>query len=443
MAEGDISDLVFGFDNNMEQTDGQGEKLIFSVPTHNRFDTFDGRGRGGEKRKKMTSSTGSDKTEETRLFLGLDTDEKLLCMFEGINRNCEKLESLKSIYDGQMKELQQVNVKVTQHDKLFDLLMNKIKMLSYRSLDSEARDRRNNILFWGITENVRNTNCVDLIERFMLYEMDIDPDCVSVERAHRVPMFLPPNQGDRKRPIIVKFRDYPNTDLVMRHAYKLKGTGFRVDRDYPREIADARKALNQLDCVKKARENRARVQIKYPARLYINNKLERDMFPGWFDNLRESRIHGFRLNFATDHTTRPVLEEYTRNVSPPPPPKTTPQTTRQIQTEGRADDIPTVDSAQTPRPTVTNKPVDLSKNAESTSLFKTPNPSPKSTPTRGRSTSKTKNVNSGVKYTARSKPRTTSTPARARAPRSQSAGVGRRQVHQDTGQKLGHEDTST
>ena len=46
------------------------------------------------------------------------------------------------------------------------------------------------------------------------------------------------------------------------------------------------------DCeeAKEARRNKNTVQIKYPAKLFIQGRLVRDMFPDWFPNLRESRL---------------------------------------------------------------------------------------------------------------------------------------------------------
>lgn len=501
MAEGYTSDLVFLSDKNNGNYDGQGENLSFSIPTQNRFDTLSGQGnvQPSGKRKKMTSSTGSEMGDETKKFLDLNTDEKLLCLFESINRNFDKIQSFETTHKHQVENLHHVQKKVTQHDELFELLIRKIKMLSYKSIDQEARNRRNNIVFWGISENGRYTNCVDIIERFLLYEMDIDCDNVSIERAHRVPFSRAQNRpGDQKRPIIVKFRDYPNTDLIMEHAYKLKGTSFRVDRDYPKEIADARKALNQLDCVKRARENRVRVQIKYPARLYINNKLEKDMFPGWFENLRESRIEGFdvstllvNLRNHEDHVvlprqTSPVLcvsstqttqsaPQSVQNIKPAEntQQKSFAQTPKQCEQNNSADNTETEgnrlfsrrrspntankntyseqmkDSAHTQRQRVQNKLVDIttqstqadtqtpqqtqnkstdkSTKPETPWLFKSP------TPTRGRSTSKSKNVNSSAKQRQNSRQR--NPPAKARAPRSQSAVIIRE--NQDTGQNEG------
>jgi len=42
--------------------------------------------------------------------------------------------------------------------------------------------------------------------------------------------------------------------------------------------------------LKKQGETKNTVQIKYPAKLFIQGRLVHDMFPDWFPNLRESRL---------------------------------------------------------------------------------------------------------------------------------------------------------
>ena len=59
----------------------------------------------------------------------------------------------------------------------------------------------------------------------------------------------------------------------MNKAYKLKNTHFGFDRDYPREIAEARKQLYTCEEAKRARYERKNVQIRYPARLFFDGVL--------------------------------------------------------------------------------------------------------------------------------------------------------------------------
>ena len=55
------------------------------------------------------------------------------------------------------------------------------------------------------------------------------------------------------RSMVVKFRDNVDTEMVMKHANMLNNTRFGVDRDYPREIAIARKQLYTCEEAKRAR----------------------------------------------------------------------------------------------------------------------------------------------------------------------------------------------
>lgn len=49
--------------------------------------------------------------------------------------------------------------------------------------------------------------------------------------------------GNKIRPIIVAFRDYYDTVLILEQAHRLKGTVFGLSRDYPAEISNARKTI--------------------------------------------------------------------------------------------------------------------------------------------------------------------------------------------------------
>ena len=136
----------------------------------------------------------------------------------------------------------QVSRQVEQHNTLLDLHTMKIKMLSFKTIDLEARSRRNNLVFWGIRENVRYSESIQLIMNFLLNELDIDPECICIERAHMLGStrnVSPRYRNDPKRPIIVRFRDNFGTETVLERAYKLKGTSFRLNSDYPREIVEA------------------------------------------------------------------------------------------------------------------------------------------------------------------------------------------------------------
>ena len=63
-----------------------------------------------------------------------------------------------------------------------------------------------------------------------------------IERAHRMGRFKP----GMCRPVIAVFWDYQDTEDIMSNARKLKGTKLWVNKDYPVDIVDARKALSSL-----------------------------------------------------------------------------------------------------------------------------------------------------------------------------------------------------
>ena len=60
----------------------------------------------------------------------------------------------------------------------------------------------------------------------------------------------------------------------------LHGTRFGIDRDYPKEISEARKRLwGQYKQEKST--NRSNVKLLYPAKLLVNGQVKADEFPDW------------------------------------------------------------------------------------------------------------------------------------------------------------------
>ena len=111
---------------------------------------------------------------------------------------------------------------------------------------------------------------MSLIQSFLANEMRVDDTGMVIDRAHRLG---PINRmhvrsgADPKRPLIVKLRDYRDTEHIMANAHRLRNTNFRVERDYPKEIADARKTLYQSQEAVMARRKSQKLQILYPAKL--------------------------------------------------------------------------------------------------------------------------------------------------------------------------------
>lgn len=184
-----------------------------------------------------------------------------------------------------------------------------LKTLAYKSIDMEARSRRNNLIFWGFFETP-NENCFSIIREFIADNLDLDPRRMYLTRAHRLG---PRKIGYRnpRRPIIVNFRDFCDTEMIMERAHMLKNTRFSIGYDLPKEINAARKKLwDELKAIK-SRQPGAKTQIIYPAKLVVDGKVVRDEFPDWNEAMRCSRLSDFShidKNFTSDQPSMNLWE---------------------------------------------------------------------------------------------------------------------------------------
>ena len=275
-------------------------RFMYNVPVSNRYER-DGQNSGwgmadgfrlvdrSTKRRRINTGEVGISAE---MFQMLPTDGKLVVIFDMMNNiqvtqatTSDSVKSLNNMVANACRKSDTVEEKVDFHT-------NQLKVLSYRSIDLEARSRRNNLVFWGISERSPR-NCVSLIQSFLTKEMRLDDTGMVIDRAHRlgaVNRMHIRNGTDPKRPLIVRFRDYRDTEHILENAYKLRRTNFRVERDYPKEIADARKSLYQSQEAVMARRKSQKVQILYPAKLCIEGTIVRDMFPDWADCMKQNRI---------------------------------------------------------------------------------------------------------------------------------------------------------
>ena len=226
-------------------------------------------------------------------FRGLPTDEKLVTMFEAIT----EISSLYGRVENVEHNVEKLKVRSEAHD-------NRIRLVEYKSIDMEARSRRNNLIFRGRPETVENGNCVEIVRKFLIERLDLDPD-MCIQRAHRLGnMNMKRRSGGisttntQPRPIIVNFRDYQDVELILENAKKLKDTPFGINRDYPKEIINARSKLWPM--FKKARDDNGNgnVYIGYPAKLIVNGKVISDQFPNWRNVLRGSRVQEINTNIG-------------------------------------------------------------------------------------------------------------------------------------------------
>ena len=240
------------------------------------------------KRKRNNTDQGEVQVSQ---LINSSTDDKL-------NFICNELRVIRS---GQeqinrnmltfQQSFRRVNDKLCEVIEVTNKNTHVLKTLAYKSIDLEARSRRNNLVFWGLIENYHE-NCFDKIRDLIQRHLDINAGEMYMARAHRLgPRKI--GQRNPKRPIIVNFRDFCDTELIMSRAHMLKNTPFSVAYDLPKEINEARKKLwDELRSIKR-KDPRVKFQILYPAKLIVNGKLVRDEFPDWGEVLHRSRTTEF------------------------------------------------------------------------------------------------------------------------------------------------------
>lgn len=241
------------------------------------------------KRQRVSSSGQSGSFSQAQLNADADencdyglmtNDEKLTLILSKVSVNESRVSLIQTKLDSVLNIKSRVsaieNVLKSQHDRL--------KLLEYRSLDIEARSRRRNLLFKGIPEN-RRENCFEVVRDFICHNLRINTD-MYLERAHRLGRF----NINRTRPIIVAFRDFCDTEEILRATSILKGSNYGVSRDYPNEIAKARQSLwMQFKDIRGNNPNK-KVSLGYPAKIIVDGDTVIDKFPDWFSVLDGSRV---------------------------------------------------------------------------------------------------------------------------------------------------------
>lgn len=195
------------------------------------------------KRKRKRRDTGGAQSY-VKHFDSASLDTKLCLIFEDLQvlkvgqRTINK--GMSDINSSMATACQKVDEVINVTNSNVSLL----KLLSYKTIDIEARSRRNNLIIRGVPEE-RDENCFQTVRRFICDHLGLDANRMFLVRAHR----LGARKRDtrpfepQKRPLIVAFRDFTDTVEILDNTKRLKGTYFSVDRDYPREIYEARKRL--------------------------------------------------------------------------------------------------------------------------------------------------------------------------------------------------------
>jgi len=221
-------------------------------------------------------------------FENCSMDSKLLAMFDELRfiRN-EQVNCSRGMVMFQ-ETMGSMNKKINEVVSATNLQNDFLRTLAYKSIDMEARSRRNNLIFRGFIEN-RGENCAQILFDFMRNRLDIDTSSVYIARAHMLGRYNL-NKQYQNRPIIVNFRDFGVTELIMSRVKYLRGTPFSVDYDFPREIQEARGRLWTRFKELKREAPRSDVRIVYPAKLLQDGRVVADEMPDWDECIHTNRL---------------------------------------------------------------------------------------------------------------------------------------------------------
>ncbi|XP_049268018.1 uncharacterized protein LOC125756977 [Rhipicephalus sanguineus] len=118
----------------------------------------------------------------------------------------------------------------------------KIEELEDRLDDTENRSRRNNLIFYGISDPTDSETWNDsekLIIDFCSNNLGITVGPHDFERAHP----LGRHSLGRNRPIIVKFACYKTKDSILRNGRKLRNTNLSIGEDFSLSVRHEQKQL--------------------------------------------------------------------------------------------------------------------------------------------------------------------------------------------------------
>uniref|UniRef100_A0A147BSL7 Putative tick transposon n=1 Tax=Ixodes ricinus TaxID=34613 RepID=A0A147BSL7_IXORI len=107
--------------------------------------------------------------------------------------------------------------------------------------DHQNRLRRCNLLFFGCPDTLNETwsQSEETVLAFCSEKLGIQLDPSNLERSHRLGKF----QGDKNRPIIVKFSRFKDKESILASGFKLKGSDFAVREDFSASVRQSRAKL--------------------------------------------------------------------------------------------------------------------------------------------------------------------------------------------------------
>ena len=185
--------------------------------------------------------------------------------------------SLRESLEFSQKSIKDLTERAKAQEKAMSELTKDVRQLTQtvtfereRAIRLESHSRRNNLIFYNIPEEVKESTdkTENLVYTFLEEKLNMDEEeasDISIERAHR----LGKRKEDKQRPIIVKFSFHKDKERILSNAFKLAGTGFGISQDFPQEIVNIRKGL--IKVMKDAKKEGREAKLSYD-KLYIDGQ---------------------------------------------------------------------------------------------------------------------------------------------------------------------------
>ena len=281
--------------------------------------------------KRKRHETGS---VDLSTFEKMTNDERQFAMFT-------KLAAIESSQNEMRAMQSRVNQTCNRLDKTVnhvDVNTFRTHLLAYKYLDLETKQRSCNVIVYGLEELEHDGVRISTILRNFFHDfLLLEEDDLYIIHAKRIGQTDTRGRRVQKRPILCTFSHYSEVDMVMGEAKRLKNTPHAVDRDYPPEIATARKRLwPEVKRLRSLAGSTDNIQLKYPAKIVKNGQTVQDAFPYWDTLIKASVCGEFRyitqdeqLLPATSLPGVPGIQSMPMNVNVPLAPSET-DTTRNI-----------------------------------------------------------------------------------------------------------------
>ena len=173
------------------------------------------------------------------------TNERL----DAMNRNIQELKD--SIHYNK-KDIDEIKIKVPKLSMDHNTLENGFRKICdcLVTLESKAdylenQSRRNNLIFDGLKESFceKWEDTEKHVRKCIFEKLNLDASALAIERAHRVGKLDYKEERQRPRPIVVKFLNFKDRELVWRNRKELKTTapGVYINEDFSEMVRQKRK----------------------------------------------------------------------------------------------------------------------------------------------------------------------------------------------------------